>query len=491
MTSAPRFSPRVFPLDSVPAGDRLLQVFGGEPGAAFVDSVAGHPRRWSLFAFDPVERLHLSWEDSRSFVSLLRDALSSWSSPAGDEVPGPFAGGFLGALAYDLGVHGEKQRLPVDPWRSPRLTGGLYVDFITIDHRSQRAWLVLGDQPGDGRPSVERRRERILERLRNPRAAAETSATGPLVRHVAGEEHRRRIEQLRARIAQGDLYQANLAHRFTRRMRGAPQEIQRLLRRHHPAPWSFYLSWGEAPEASPERSQSTGLGGALLSTSPELLLECDGRQLRTRPIKGTVARGETPEEDQARRRELLASSKDRAELAMIVDLERNDLGRVARLGSVRVEGLPTLESYSTVHHLVADVRAELAQDRDALDALAAIFPGGSITGAPKLRAMQIIAELEGEGRGLFTGAAGFLDLRGRACFNVLIRSLVWRPLFERGRHEGEVSFHVGGGITWSSDAELEEQETLDKGAALAAALEGRSGDSKTTLPYLARGIGVT
>ena len=487
MTAAPRFCPRVFPLESVPEGDRLLQVMGGQAGAAFVDSAAGHPRRWSLFAFDPVQKLHITREESRSYVSLLREALANWDRVEGDQVPGPFAGGFLGALSYDLGVHGEGQNLPVDPWHSPLLIGGLYVDFITIDHRNQRAWLVLGERPGDQRAPVEQRRERIVECLRVARRPALVAPAGPLVRHVTGTEHRRRIETLRALIARGDLYQANLAHRFTRRMRGAPQEIQRRLRTHHPAPWSFYMSWADALDTA---SASAPITGALLSTSPELLLECDGRELRTRPIKGTVARGPNPEEDREQRRRLLASDKDRAELAMIVDLERNDLGRVARLGSVRVEGLPTIESYATVHHLVADVRAELAREHDAIDALAAIFPGGSITGAPKLRAMQAIAELEGEGRGLFTGAAGFLDLRGRACFNVLIRSLLWRPRPELGRDEGEVSFHVGGGITWSSEAESEEQETLDKGAALAAALESQSGDSKSTHLYLARGIGV-
>ena len=159
---------------------------------------------------------------------------------------------------------------------------------------------------------------------------------------------------------------------------------------------------------------------------------------------------------------------------MIVDLERNDLGRVARTGSVRVAQFPIVQSYATVHHLAAEVRAELAAGRDSLDAFCALFPGGSISGAPKLAAMDLIAELEREGRGFFAGSAGLADFEGRAVFNILIRTLVWRPLQPAG--EGEVSFHVGGGITWSSDPRAEEQETLDKGAALAMALEGGGGE---------------
>ena len=189
-----------------------------------------------------------------------------------------------------------------------------------------------------------------------------------------------------------------------------------------------------------------------------------------------------PLQDRLRSQELLASEKDRAELAMIVDLVRNDLGRVARPGGVRVEGFPSLETYASVHHLVADVSAELSEGHDAWDALAALFPGGSITGAPKLASMRTIADLEGEGRGFFTGSLGFLDLRGHGCWNILIRTLVWRPIPAPtgGTADGEVSFHVGGGITWSSEARAEELETRLKGAALAAALAG-PGEAVETL----------
>jgi anthranilate/para-aminobenzoate synthase component I len=246
-------------------------------------------------------------------------------------------------------------------------------------------------------------------------------------------------------------------------MSGDPADIYQRLRHANPAPYMAYCAWDE-------RLASRAQGfprGAILSASPELLLEMDGGVARTRPIKGTARRSSDPARDRKSAEALLASGKDRAELAMIVDLERNDLGRCARPGGVRVEAFPRLESYAAVHHLVADVVADVAPGLDAIDVLSALFPGGSITGAPKLAAMSAIARLEGEGRGFFTGSLGFVDVRGRAAWNILIRTLVWRPLAKGG----EVSFHAGGGVTWSSEPAAEERETLDKAAALIRALE--------------------
>jgi len=264
-------------------------------------------------------------------------------------------------------------------------------------------------------------------------------------------------------LLDGVIYQANLAHRITLQLRGDPLDVYLRLRRVNPAPYMAFLRWDPT-------TSTPGAGcpqGALLSASPELLLEFDGARALTRPIKGTAPRGADPESDARAALALLGSEKDLAELAMIVDLERNDLGRCARPGGVRVEVFPRLETFATVHHLVADVAADVRPGVDAFDLLAALFPGGSITGAPKLASMDAIAELEGEGRGFFTGSLGFVDTRGHAAWNILIRTLVWRP---RSR-DGEVSFHVGGGITWSSDAAAEERETMIKGAGLLHALQ--------------------
>jgi len=445
--------PRVFDLGGAPDVGELLGALRGARGLAALDSAGGSPASWSWVLFDPIVITRGARARPRELADL-RGLVARLEPRGGERPPGPFAGGFVGALAYDLGVAGERQRLPRDP-HSPPIAGGLYVDFVVIEHRARRAWLVLGEEPGDGRPPVRVRRDRFLGRLGAPPRAPLVRPLGPLVRHVSGAAFRERIERARARIAQGEIYQANLAHRFSRTVAGEPVDLYRRLRRVNPAPYMGYLACGRRT--------------ALLSASPELLLELEGGSARTRPIKGTAGRDPDPARDALARRRLLESAKDRAELAMIVDLERNDLGRIARPGSVRVEGFPRLESYAAVHHLTADVVAEPRAGTDAVDVLAALFPGGSISGAPKLRSMDVIAELEGEGRGFFCGAMGFLDVLGRARFNVLIRTLVWRATRPG---VGEVGFHVGAGITWSSDAAAEERETLYKGAALAAALSG-------------------
>jgi para-aminobenzoate synthetase component 1 len=452
----------VVPLAEALATDELLSRLRARRGLVALDSAAGSPRDWSLVAFDPLVEV-----PTPQSIAQIRGALAALEVRGGDPIPGPYHGGFVGALAYDIGVAGERGlSLPDDPWHTPRIAGGVYVDFVVRDERAGRAWLVLHEIAGLERPSLVERRAEIEALLAQP--CARTSVPrplGPLVRETSPAEHMRRIEELRERIADGDLYQANLAHRFERRIAGHPVDLYARLRRVNPAPYMAYLAW-EAGLAAPATDFPRG---ALLSASPELFFEFDGVTARTRPIKGTAARSPDPRVDHENARALVTSTKDRAELAMIVDLERNDLGRVARIGSVRTEAFPRLESYAAVHHLTADVTAEIAEGRDAIDILEALFPGGSITGAPKVAAMRQIARLEGAGRGFFTGALGFVDVRGHAAWNILIRTLVWRPC---GGGDGEVSFHVGGGITWSSNAAAEERETLFKAEKLLETLAG-------------------
>jgi para-aminobenzoate synthetase component 1 len=427
------FRPHVFELDPQLDVAHALSRLRCREGLVALDSAAGEPQRFGLVGFDPVVPVRLPPAGGDA-IELLRGALARFARAGGDPLPGPFHGGFLGALAYDLGVHGERRvDVAPEPWGFPLMLGGLYTDFLVRDERARRTWLVLGEDPGDGRASVDARRNELLAALTGPDPAGERAAGEP-TRHVPPAEHRARIERARRHIAEGDVYQVNLAHRFSA---------------------VGFLAFE---------------GGALLSASPELLLEADGEELRTRPIKGTARRGATPEQDRALAEQLMASEKDRAELVMIVDLERNDLGRIAAPGGVHVEGLPTLNSYARVHHLMADVVARPAPGRGALDALAALFPGGSVTGAPKLRSMELIAELEGEGRGYFCGTLGFFDSRGRCAFNLLIRTMTWRPRGRRPGPDGEVAFRVGGGITWSSDAAAEDGETLAKAAGLIDAL---------------------
>ncbi|MCX8053205.1 MAG: aminodeoxychorismate synthase component I, partial [Armatimonadetes bacterium] len=263
-------------------------------------------------------------------------------------------------------------------------------------------------------------------------------------------DYLRAIERIKDYIAAGDCYQVNLSQRFEADLGTSPWELYKTLRRINPAPHSCFIEIGEL---------------VLVSASPESFLSYNPvtRTVTTRPIKGTRPRGSTPEEDARLEFELAASEKDRAENLMIVDMERNDLGRVARYGSVRVPKLWEIEVHPNVFQMVSTVEAELAEDRDQVDLLRASFPGGSITGAPKVRAMEIIEELEPHRRGIYTGSAGFIDFSGRMELNIVIRSFVV--------HKERVYFHAGGGIVADSDPEMEYQETLDKVSGLMAALE--------------------
>jgi para-aminobenzoate synthetase component 1 len=456
-----KFRPRVWSLSNAPSPGEALSALRARRGLALLDSAAGEPCRFSVLGFDPLRSGNGDHEPSHP-IDAIEELMNGLEFIEGDEIPGPFQGGFIGAISYDAGVKGEELGLPRDAWVQPSWIGGLYTDFLVWDHTESAAWLVLGEEPGDDRPSVDLREAAISASLSEAASAQPYGAVAALKRHTSVEEHRARIEEARALIAEGEIYQANIAHRFTREMVGSPVDQYLALREVNAAPYMGYLASGDG-----ERPQ-----WALLSASPELLLEFDGARATTRPIKGTAARGADDVEDEERGRALMESEKDRAELAMIVDLARNDLGRVARPGSVRVDEFPELRSYEGIHHLMADVTAEVRDGVDSFELLRALFPGGSITGAPKLRVMEAIKEIEREGRGFFTGSMGYASLDGSSAWNILIRTLVWRPTGEAGSDFGELSFHVGGGITWGSDAIEEEKETLLKGARLMKVLEG-------------------
>ncbi len=265
------------------------------------------------------------------------------------------------------------------------------------------------------------------------------------------EAYERAVRRALVWIRAGEIYQVNLSQRFEAPCARDEFDTYLRLRSQAPAPFGAFLRYP---------------GYVVMSCSPERFLryEPESRLVETRPIKGTRPRGPAPRADAALAAELLASAKDRAENVMIVDLERNDLGRVAEIGSVHVAGLCELESFPTVHHLTSTVRARLRPDRDVVDLLRATFPGGSVTGAPKIRAMQIIDEIEPVARGVYTGAIGYLRPDGTMDLNIAIRTVVAR--------NGMAWFHVGGGIVADSDPAQEYEETLHKGTALARALLG-------------------
>jgi len=335
-----------------------------------------------------------------------------------------------GYWGYDLRYHLERlPRRAVDDLGLPDCCVGLFAEQSLPSETTRR-----GEPPRGGGRS----------------RAFEPPATVSLVDQAAYE---RRVRRVLEYIAAGDCYQVNLAHRVEAPLPNPPEELFARLQAASPAPYAAYLDCGDHQ---------------VLSSSPELFLRVESGRVVTRPIKGTRPRGGTSAEDAARAAELLASAKDRAELLMIVDLERNDLGRVCDYGSVRVPELAALESFAQVHHLVATVEGRLRGDVTPLEALRAAFPGGSITGAPKIRAMEIIEELEPVRRGIYTGAIGWVDGCGRAEWSIAIRTMVVQG--------GRVTFHVGGGIVADSDPAAEYRETLAKAQGMLAAL-GSAGDA--------------
>ncbi|MFP4616403.1 MAG: aminodeoxychorismate synthase component I [Thiohalorhabdus sp.] len=365
----------------------------------------------------------------------------------------PFTGGALGYFAYDLAR--SLEALPsraADPDRLPGMAVGLYDWAVVVDHASRRAWLVgHGRDPETARqwPELERRFREPAPRAAGAGLRLRSRIDSNLDARAYGEAFRRVQEYIRS----GDCYQVNLAQRFTAATEGDPWEGYRALRAAHPAPFGAYLN---VP------------GAQILSNSPERFLQAAKGRVETRPIKGTRPRAKDPERDRALARELLESPKDRAENVMIVDLLRNDLGRVCAPGTVRVPELFALESYPTVHHLVSTVTGSLPTGRDVLDLLRACFPGGSITGAPKIRAMEIIEELEPHRRGVYCGSIGYVGYDGALDASIAIRTLV--------HLEGWVRFWAGGGLVVDSREEAEYAETFDKAAAMLALLDpGREG----------------
>jgi len=431
----------------------LFEAIADEPWAVFLDS--GRPRstagRLDILAARPFATLVTrgGMTEIRRFgevrlspadpFALLREELGADGRPG----PLPFGGGAIGYFSYDLGRRLE--RLPSqarDQENIPDMAVGIHDWAVVVDHGQRAAWLV-----GAGRdPRTERDWDRLLALFSDPPTPAHRPpfrVSGPVVSNLEAEAYRRAFARIQRYISAGDCYQVNLARRFSAPVAGDHWLGYQALRRLNPAPFSAYLNHPAC---------------RVLSSSPERFLAVRGDRVETKPIKGTRPRAAAPEADSALARELAESVKDRAENLMIVDLLRNDLGKVCAPGSVAVPRLFAVESYATVHHLVSTVTGRLAPGMDAIGLLRASFPGGSITGAPKLRAMEIIEELEPNRRGVYCGAIGWLGFNGDMDTNIAIRTLV--------SSEGHARFWAGGGIVADSEAGAEYQECLDKAAAL-------------------------
>jgi len=372
------------------------------------------------------------------------------------EAPIPFRGGAVGYFGYDLCHFIED--LPyttVDDIGMPDLYMALYDVVYAYDEATQVGYVLSTGLPApvgsERRKQAQARAEQLLDWIQLADEAVSRSplpaTSADLQSNFTCEEYLAAVSQTKEYIAAGDIFQANISQRFQAPLQISPWELYVRLRQVNPACFAAYLDYGS---------------GQVVSASPEKFLEVSDGWVQTRPIKGTRPRGDTPEEDQRLAQELLASEKDNAELMMILDLERNDLGRVCRFGTVRVPELMVLESYPTVHHLVATVTGQLAEGYDNIDLMRAVFPGGSITGAPKVRSMEIIDELEPTQRGVYTGDIGYLGFGGQMQLSIVIRTIIVAG--------GTAYYQVGGGIVADSQPAAEYQETLDKGKALAEAL---------------------
>jgi para-aminobenzoate synthetase component 1 len=490
--SASRRSPLVEELVPPPDPVRCCELLEGLPHRLFLDSASRDPRlgRHSYLTADPFAVVR-SDEGGPDPLASVRSKLAPFLC---ESVPGlpPFQGGAAGYIGYDWGL--ALERLPAPAYDDLALDDvvlGLYDWVLAWDHVQSKAWLISTGMPethpdarmrrateraADVRARLDARKDRIIpeslvagslqasgrERVA-PTAPSYPIADGWWDSRIAIRSsftraaYLKAVERVREYIFAGDIFQANLSQRFEAPLSESPWALYRRLRERNPAPFAAFLDFP---------------GVAVLSASPERFLRVDTDcRVETRPIKGTRPRGFGPEHDAALGQALAESAKDRAENLMIVDLMRNDLSRVCAPGTVRVAELFALEQYATVHHLVSTVVGQLAPGADALDLLRAAFPGGSITGAPKLRAMEIIAELEPSRRGVYCGSIGYWSLTGELDTSIAIRTAVVR--------NGRVYFNAGGGIVADSDPADEYQETLDKARGLIDAL---------AVPEIDRGI---
>lgn len=443
------------------------------PGLAVLES--GGPitkglSEWTILADQPISKMRVV---DGTIVTASRNKEEALSGPVNRKLSElltfrnpcpapeglPFCGGWIGYLAYEYMRYLEHIPYKASDMNLPDACWHYYDTALVIRRESGAVWSV---GLGRDRPAAEEKSLDLLARLsRPPREISRGRRTGPLESNIAKEKYGQAVRAAREAVRLGEIYQANLSHRLKAPYEGDPLGLYGILRRTNPSPKMFYFD---------------ALDHQIISSSPERLFRLKGNSLSTRPIAGTRRRGRTEEEDQALERQLLSDEKERAEHVMLVDLERNDLGRVCNPGTVRVSELFTVERYSHVMHLVSDVEGEIEPGTGLDRLLWATFPGGTITGAPKIRAVEIIEENEPTARGPYTGSAGYISACGDIQLNILIRTLVLA--------QGQVMAQAGGGIVRDSRSEREYEETIEKISAMVDALSDRTTGKPPSPPSL-------
>ena len=437
--------------------------------AFLLESVEGGEQvgRYSFLGKDPfliarsrggktiIDRAGRTSESDQPFVQALRELMAGFHSPFVPGLP-RFTGGAVGYLGYDAAAWFEPVTLQPDGEVEEEACFMLFDTVLAFDHVRHQILIVAnaritGDEDLESLYEFARTNiefiERELDRTLSKTAPAQTQPI-EITSNVTRDEFEERVRTAKEYIAAGDIYQVVLSQRFETRFDVDPFVAYRALRHVNPSPYMYFLRMG---------------GRAIVGASPEMLVRVEGQSMQTHPIAGTRPRGRTGEEDLRMAEELKGSEKERAEHVMLVDLGRNDLGRVSVYGTVKVPTYMTVERYSHVMHLVSIVEGRLSDERDRLDALVACFPAGTVSGAPKVRAMEIIAELENQRRGVYAGAIGYLDFAGNLDFCITIRTVV----IERGR----AYVQAGAGIVADSDPAAEYEETRDKARAVIQALE--------------------
>jgi len=433
----------------------LFSVIMEMPWALFLDSSRPSitQERYDILAADPVITLvtrgqNTQINDQHGSHTSTDDPFKLLQTILQPQITGfpdlPFCGGAIGYFGYDLGRRLEC--LPAhaaDIDQLPEMAVGIYDWALVVDHYKQQSWLVGN---GQGRLSKKKWND-LVKQFSQPLIASVGQTAfhvyGDIKSNMTKQQYAAGFDKIQRYINDGDCYQVNFAQSFSAPVKGDPWAAYQVLRKSNPAPYAAYLS---LPFTQ------------ILSCSPELLLQVDGNDVKTKPIKGTAPRGVSQKQDEQLIQELICSQKNRAENLMIVDLLRNDLGKACEIGSIQVPELFQIESFATVHHLVSTVVGTMAPDKHAATLLRCCFPGGSITGAPKLRAMEIIEELEPYRRGVYCGSIGYIGVDGNMEMNIAIRTLTVTA--------GIIRFWAGGGIVADSVMEEEYQETLHKAAAM-------------------------
>ena len=434
----------------------LYTYFAGTDDSVFLDSsLVNKLGRYSVIGAVPYLKLvkegngfyiNGEKETTCSFETYLKTYLAEHKDKNNTELP--IISGAIGYFSYEYG----RKLMEVDSAKEdlvsiPDAVLVFYDFYIIEDRQEQRTYLIANGITGEAAKLMDEMETRINGKPVYMQKESDTEYPIEVLPNFAKDEYKQAVDRMIRYIIEGDIYIVNMTQQLTVKSDKVPLDVFYDLRENNPSPFGGYFDYGDFQ---------------IVCASPERFLKMQKGHVNTRPIKGTRKRGETPEEDMLMRTELENSEKDKSELLMIVDLERNDLNRVCNPGSVKVTEFFTVEEYATVFHLVSDIEGDLEESKNVMDLLEAAFPGGSITGAPKYRAMEIIDEMENNKRNLYTGSIGYLTLDGDCDFNIVIRTALHK--------DGKYYLGVGGGITAESDLEFEYEETLQKAKAVLQAM---------------------